>query len=175
VVGSVTYNLPFHASGGYKYAVEGWQFNTVVQFFNGLPFSVTAASPGDGLVNRASYAPGYNQSNAVLSHRTIHEWFNTAAFVAPAAGTWGDTGRNILKGPGTKNVDFSVFKNFKLDEYKSLQIRAEFFNLFNNVEFNNPAAAVNSPITFGTISSSASPQTFQRIARQIQLAAKFYF
>jgi len=71
-------------------------------------------------------------------------------------------------------VDFSVFKNFHLSEARSLQIRGEFFNLFNTPQFNNPANTVGAS-NFGTISSAGSPNTLQRISREIQLAAKFTF
>lgn len=170
LVGSVTYSLPFHASGHLKQAVEGWQLNSIVQFFSGLPFSVVTAAPEAGTSNRAQLT---GQPFSV-SHRGIGEWFNTAAFAVPTSGTWGNSGRNILQGPGTKDVDFSVFKNFQLAESKSLQIRSEFFNLFNTTQFNNPASTVGAG-TFGKISSAGSPQTFQRISREIQLAAKFNF
>jgi hypothetical protein len=104
----------------------------------------------------------------------VSEWFNTAAFVNPGPQQWGDSGPNILQGPGTKNVDFSVFKNIKLTEGKStLQLRSEFFNIFNTPQFNNPNATVGGG--FGTITSAGSPVTLQRISREIQLAAKYSF
>ena len=106
-----------------------------------------------------------------------------------ANGQWGNSGRNILQGPGTKNIDFSVFKNFQLTESKLLQFRAEFFNLFNTPQFNNPTAVAPLPSStattlvpnitagsaYGTIASAGSPTTFQRISREIQLAVKFTF
>jgi hypothetical protein len=171
LIGSVTYNLPFHATGRYKPAIEGWQFNSIVQFYSGIPFSVVTSAPESGTANRAELVPGQPYS---VSHRSIQDWFNTAAFAVPAAGTWGNSGRNILEGPDTKDVDFSIFKNFQLAEAKTLQIRSEFFNLFNTPLFNNPANTVGSK-SLGTITSAASPQTFQRTPRSIQLAAKFNF
>ncbi|MDW5267684.1 MULTISPECIES: hypothetical protein [Acidobacteriaceae] len=89
---------------------------------------------------------------------------------------WGNSGRDILQGPGTKNVDFSVFKNITLTESKSsLQLRSEFFNLFNTPQFNNPNATVGTTNGFGSITSAGSPATLQRISREIQLAAKLTF
>ena len=81
---------------------------------------------------------------------------------------------NILQGPGTKNVDFSVFKNTHLSESKVLQLRAEFFNLFNTPQFNNPSATVGTT-TFGKVSSAGTEPLFQRLERQVQLAAKINF
>jgi len=127
--------------------------------------------------------------------RTLSEWFDTSAFVSiPLTGTlangqWGNSGRNILQGPGTKTVDFSIFKNTHLTESKVLQLRAEFFNLSNTPQFNNPSATAPTPAAgsttllpnivpgspYGTVSSAGSDSTFQRTARQIQLAAKINF
>jgi hypothetical protein len=93
-------------------------------------------------------------SLTVGSNRSAH-----AAFANPAPGTWGDSGRNILQGPETRNVDFSVFKNTHITESNVLQLRAEFFNLFNNPQFDNPGAT-DEPL-------------FQRLKRQIQPGANF--
>ena len=79
-----------------------------------------------------------------------------------------------MQGPGTKTVDFSFFKNTTIAESKVVQLRAEFFNIFNTPQFNNPGATVGTP-TFGVVSSACSEPTFQRTARQIQLAAKINF
>jgi hypothetical protein len=179
-----------------KPVVQGWQVNAILSYFDGLPFSVASANGvGDGLTPRAEVVPGYGNGSLPTGQRNIHEWFNTSAFVSipltgPLAnGQWGDSGRNILQGPGTKNIDFSVFKNFQVAESKVLQFRGEFFNLFNTPQFNNPSAVAPSPAAtsttlvpnitagsaYGTISSAGSPTTFQRISREIQLAVKFTF
>ena len=195
-VASATYSLPFQTAGRLKQVVEGWQLNAIAQVFDGLPFSVMAANGvGDGLTPRAQLVPGHGNGSLDSGKRTIGEWFDTSAFVTiPLTGTlangqWGDSGRNILQGPGTKNIDFSVFKNFQLAESKLLQFRAEFFNLFNTPQFNNPTAVAPPPSStattlvpnitagsaYGTISSAGSPTTFQRISREIQVAVKFTF
>jgi hypothetical protein len=195
-VASVNYQLPFASSGKLKPLIQGWQVNAIAQFFDGLPFSVASSNPvGDGLTPRAQLVSGYGDGSLSPDKRSLHEWFNTSAFVTiPLTGTlangqWGDAGRNILQGPGTKNIDFSLFKNFQIAESKALQFRAEFFNLFNTPQFNNPSATAPSPAAtsttlvpnitdgsaYGTIASAGSPTTFQRISREIQLAAKFTF
>jgi outer membrane receptor protein involved in Fe transport len=195
-VASADYLLPFKYSGRLRPAVEGWQVNAILNYFDGLPFSVASANGvGDGLTPRAQLVPGNGNGTLPDGQRNIHEWFNTSAFVSipltgPLAnGQWGDSGRNILQGPGTKDIDFSVFKNFAVTEGKNLQFRAEFFNLFNTPQFNNPSAVAPTPAAtsttlvpnitagsaYGTIASAGSPTTFQRISREIQLAAKFTF
>jgi Carboxypeptidase regulatory-like domain/TonB dependent receptor len=195
-VASATYSLPFQADGRLKPVVQGWQLNAILQYFDGIPFSVMAANGvGDGLTPRAQLVPGSGNGSLPTDKRSLSEWFNTSAFVSIpltgslANGQWGNSGRNILQGPGTKNVDFSVFKNFQVAESKLLQFRAEFFNLFNTPQFNNPTAVAPPPSStattlepnitagsaYGTIASAGSPTTFQRISREIQLAVKFTF
>jgi hypothetical protein len=174
-VASANYQLPFKGSGRLGAVERGWQVNAIGQFFDGFPFSVTSSSGvGDGLTPRAQLLPGYGNGSLPKGQRTLSHWFNTAAFANPAAGTWGNSGRNILQGPGTKTVDFSLFKDTHLTESKILQLRAEVFNLANTPLFNNPGATVGSP-AIGIISSATSDVTFQRTERQIQFAAKINF
>jgi hypothetical protein len=174
-VASANYELPFKKSGRLNPFVEGWQLNAILQYYDGSPFSVSASSGvGDALTPRAQLVPGNGNGALSTGKRTLTEWFNTSAFANPAAGTWGDSGRNILQGPGTKNVDFSVFKNTHISESKTLQLRAEFFNLFNTPQFDNPSSTVGAA-TIGKVSSAGDEPLFQRLERQIQLAAKVNF
>lgn len=98
----------------------------------------------------------------------IAQFFNTGAFVPTAQvprGIYGDSGRNILSGPGMANNDMSAMKDIPVAEGKRLQFRAEFFNAFNQVRLSNPDSTVNSK-NFGRIRSAGSP-------RVIQFALKF--
>jgi hypothetical protein len=98
----------------------------------------------------------------------IAEFFNTAAFAqVPAGVPFGNTGRNSIVGPGVVNTDFSAFKNLPAWRESSFQFRAEFFNLFNNVNLENPVATLTSPLD-GRISTSLP-------ARVIQFALKYNF
>lgn len=174
-VASGNYKLPFKASGKLKYAVEGWQVNTILNYSDGFPFSVSASSGvGDGLTPRATLVAGHGNGSLPAKQRTLAKWFDTAAFTNPTSGTWGNSGRNILQGPGTKTVDFSFFKNTTFADSKVFQLRAEFFNALNTPQFNNPGATVGGS-SIGIVSSAASEPTFQRTARQVQLAAKVTF
>jgi len=183
-VASANYQLPFKGSGFLGPLERGWQVNAIAQFFDGLPFSVASGTAlGDGLTTRAQLLPGFGNGSLPKGQRTLGQWFNTQAFAVPAAGTYGNSGRNILEGPGTKTVDFSLFKDTHLTESKVLQLRAEAFNLANTPQLNNPAATVGTYNAttgkwsngFGTVSSAASESTFQRTERQIQFAAKITF
>jgi len=174
-VASANYQLPFKGSGRLAPLERGWQVNAIGQFSDGLPFSVASGTAlGDSLSTRAQLLPGFGNGSLPASQRTLGRWFNTAAFAVPSAGTYGNSGRNSLEGPGTKSVDFSIFKDTHLAESKVLQLRAEVFNLANTPQFNLPAATAGTA-AIGTVSSSGSDITFQRTERQFQLAAKLTF
>jgi hypothetical protein len=179
-VASSNYQLPFKGSGVLGPLERGWQFNAIGQFYDGTPFSVlSSTSLGDGQSPRAILLPGFGNGSLPKGQRgltTAHPWFNVNAFQAPAASsfTYGNSGRNSLEGPGTKYVDFSVFKDTHLTESKVLQLRAEAFNLANTPQFNNPNATAGTA-AIGSISGAGSDLTFQRTARQIQFAAKITF
>ena len=177
-VGSVNYTLPFRGSGRMRKVVQGWQLNGIFAYSDGIPFSVFAGSNSlgvaDGIIPRAQFVGASGNGSLSPGQRTLKKWFDTSAFTNPGAQQWGNSGRNILQGPGTRNVDFSVFKIIPLREATNLELRSEFFNLFNTPLFNNPNATVGTS-TFGTISSAGSPNTLQRVSREIQLAAKISF
>jgi hypothetical protein len=176
-VGSVNYSLPIKGSGWLKPVEEGWQLNGILIFSDGIPFSVLAGSNSlgiaDGIAPRAQFVGASGNGSLPTGQRKLTQWFNTADFTNPGTQQWGNAGRNTLQGPGTKDIDFSVFKNIRLAEAKMLELRSEFFNLFNTPQFNNPNATVGPG--FGTISSAGSPTTLQRTSREIQLAAKISF
>jgi len=177
LVASWTWALPFRAAGRMNLLLGGWQLNGILSLFNGLPFSVNSATNtlNNGGGSRASVLPGAKGALPV-NQRTIAQWFNIAAFTAPGPQQFGNTGRNILTGPGTAQADMSVFKDFFLsaDQRRRLQFRAESFNVSNTPQFNNPAASIGSA-GVGTISAAGAPLTFQRTSREIQLALKLYF
>jgi hypothetical protein len=136
------------------------------------------ALDGTGSRQRAMLVPGQSLTREHSSRADmIQEYFNTAAFVPTnevPRGVYGNSGRNILEGPGWGNTDFSAIKDFRITERYRMQFRSEFFNLFNQVAFgcrqttggcNDPDANRTSR-TFGQI-GSAGP------AREIQFALKF--
>ena len=106
--------------------------------------------------------------NPALSNPTPQEWFNTAAFAIPAQYTFGNAGRNILRGPGLATVDFSLRRAFALRERMTLTTEAQSFNMFNRANFNLPDAFADQPLTFGKIFSAKDP-------RQIQFALRLAF
>ena len=94
-------------------------------------------------------------------------WLNTAAFVASPVGAFGNAGWNSLRGPGFFDLDVSLSRWFNIRESQKLQLRFEFFNVTNHVNFNNPSSGINTS-TFGTILAAGNP-------RILQFAAKYVF
>ena len=176
IVASWTWALPFHPAGHAKLLLAGWQVNGILSLFPGLPFSVGSATNtlNNGGGSRATLLPGV-EATLPNDQRSIARWFNIAAFTAPSQQQFGNTGRNILLGPGTAQADLSLFKDFALSaDGRRLQLRAESFNISNTPQFNNPAASIGNAGA-GTISAAGAPLTFQRTSREIQLALKLYF
>ncbi len=167
-----TYELPFgrgqrwltHSFWG-KLA-GGWQINGIMSLVSGTPFTVASSST-------ALNSPGNAQTaNQVLPTVEIYggltPYFNPAAFSAPTgAGVFGNTGRNILRGPGYFNLDASVFRMFRITERFKLQFRTEAFGATNTPHFGNPAATVTSG-GFGNITSSSGQ-------RQLRFAMKLNY
>ncbi len=114
---------------------------------------------------------GTNVGQAKLSGQShaqeIQRFFNTSLFVANAISTFGNTGKNILRGPRLFNTDAGAIKSFRITERVRSQLRGEFFNAFNNVNFSAPGATLGSP-SLGRITSAGSP-------RIIQVALKLSF
>jgi hypothetical protein len=89
-----------------------------------------------------------------------NEWFNTAAFAKPAAGTDGNFARNVLDAPGVKDIDMGLFRNFKIKERLALQARGEFTNAFNFVNLSAPTLTMSSS-QFGKIVSAGAMRNVQ--------------
>jgi hypothetical protein len=105
--------------------------------------------------------------DGALGDPTPEKWFDTAKFVYPAFGSFGNSGRNVLRGPAYRDVSFSLIKTSTLREGLDLQFRTEFFNLFNNTNFDLPDIFLGSP-SFGRVQSAESP-------RRIQFGLKLLF
>ena len=155
---------------------KGWQVNGMTVMRTGL--SVNVACGCDSMrigatSSRADVVPGVSPQPEVrdVPNRQI----SMAAFRAPATGTWGNAGRNILKGPAAFNWDFSTFKNFQIREQQTLQFRAEFFNLFNTPQFGTPGANLSAPVNFGRSLGTISALGGFGTNRQIQFALRYTF
>jgi hypothetical protein len=171
VVASFVWNLPFgkgekfggNASGFKQAVIGGWQINGIYLLQGGFPISIYAADLGGVLdsfgTNRADIVGDIHAGGG-----TITEWFNTAAFAQPALGSFGNSGRSILRGPGINNLDLALFKNFFLPKNAVLQLRVEAFNALNHPQWSGVSQTLYNA-NFGVVTSA-------RDARIVQLGAK---
>lgn len=153
-----------------RHVLGGWQSNGIVTLESGSPFSIVSGRDNSGSgVNRdrADQVGDPALDSGRPRGELIARYFNTDAFTVNAPGTFGSSGRNILRGPGFANVDFGLVKTVRLPANQAVQFRTEVFNLFNRVNFGNPVNNVSAR-SFGQILSAGSP-------RVIQLALKYSF
>ena len=159
--------------GALSRILGGWQMSGISAFQSGQPLALTTASnPTLGAVGAGALRPDSNGKSARLSGPTVDRldrYFDTSVFSQPAPWKFGNTSRTLpnLRAPGVVNFDFSLVKNTLIRERHKIQLRGEFFNLFNNTNFGAPGEVFGNP-NFGVISSA-------RDARIIQVALKWYF
>lgn len=143
--------------------INGWMVSAVLTFQSGTPVTVTSGADRnlDGnSTDRANLVGNpYLDPNRPRAAVTAM-WFNTAAFVTSPVGVDGTAGRNIITGPGVRNVDMSLFRNFRIAERCQLQARGEFTNALNLVSLSNPNVALNSSL-FGTIRTAGDMRQTQ--------------
>jgi hypothetical protein len=173
---------------------QGWGWNTIVTVMSGQPIGIITpngifnADSSDNFHQRPDVVPGVNQ---ILGGNPANGYINPFAFALPA-GNFGDLGRDAVYGPGFWNIDFSVTKDTKLTERLNLQLRAEFFNIFNHPQFALPGGTVAPPLPGMTLpqalaacpgcSSTSTPDVAQGNPglggggpRVIQFAARLQF
>lgn len=144
----------------------GFNFSGNLTVASGLPFSPRVFGGASDIRRgtngslRPDLVPG---ESLTVSDPGISEWFNTAAFIAPA-GRFGDAGRNIIIGPGTVSVDMAVGKTIQLKETQNLEVRLSASNVFNHANFSGIDATLGSP-TFGQVTSVGSMRKAQMTAR----------
>ena len=177
---NAVYMLPFgeNLTGVKGALVKGWQVSGIATMSSGMPFHPRIGfdragdRQSDTDMQRPSWAPGRDAKSAVTGN--VEQWFDPAAFVLPAAGTFGDVRRNSLRGPNLRVVDFSTFKNQRTGPVM-LQFRVEVFNLFNRANFAPPS----NPVLFnpdGTrIPGSGRITQLTTPARQLQFGIKMLF
>ena len=197
------YELPigqgkaFLNSGGVVNAIlGGWQLGGILTMQQGLPFTVGAVIADAGYTFRANRPnlPETVDINTITSGTTAgcaragttpiaagtavgtrDLYFDPCVFTMPAAGTIGNATRNTIIGPDLRNVNFNLGKTFMVTEGMRLQLRGEFFNLFNRVQLRNPAARVFSNRTGVTANAGLITESLDASARQIQVGLKLTF
>ena len=174
-----TYDLPFgrRDSGLRRTAFAGWSLSGIATLQDGFPFTPQLGyNPTNNGDSRNPIRPSVNpdfRGKVVEGGPT--QYFNPAAFLNPAAGTYGNASRNSLVGPGFANLDTALRKDTQITEGLRAQFRAEFFNVLNHTNFGTPnevvysAAGTTPSPTAGVITSTAST------SRQIQFGLKLLF
>jgi hypothetical protein len=159
-----------------------WQLNGILTWRAGFPYTVMSGIDNalEGPASVLDRADLTGVSPNLPSNRSesqkLAEWFNVNAFRVNALGTFGNSPRNFLRGPGYANLDFAVIRSFPIKlgpfaESQHLDFRAEFFNIFNHPNFQNPnsdAPSLADGPLFGQILGAYDP-------RILQFALKFVF
>lgn len=158
------------AKGGFASRIlGGWQIGPAISVGTGLPFTVTAngsSLAANGSTQTANLIGTYRLTGGhpvslqsgqtcAATDLTCH-YFDPSAFAVPAAGTYGNTGRNAFRGPGYFNMNLSLARQFKVTERIGFQLRADAIHFTNTPHFNNPNATVGAA-NFGVITGTLSP------------------
>jgi len=183
-----SYQLPFGsgqrfgggASGWVNRLIGGWQWNGIATAQTGFPFTpmigFNNSGTGEGTqpTDIADRNPNFI-GPAILG--TADHWFDPRAFSMPIAGTFGNAGRSVYRGPGLFNVDTSFFKRIPVRESVTLQFRAEAFNVLNHTNFAFPNQVVfqGNSSNYSYSESAGQITNTATTSRQIQLALKLLF
>jgi hypothetical protein len=174
VVVNHNWELPFGrgrrwaTSGPAAVIIGNWNLTGIWTMSSGERFTATLAAPVSNSAGGGGDRPNrIADGNLPESRRTIDRWFDLAAFETPSQFSFGNSGRGILIGPGTFNVDLGIQREFPLDDFRRFQFRWEMYNAFNRPNFSVPNAAIGNP-NAGQVSETDP-------ARVMQLALKFYF
>ena len=173
---------PYLSNGGIASAIlGGWEFSGEAAARSGTPVNITITrSPADvpdglSIENGSSFQrPNYVAGQPLYpSHQTINNWINPAAFAIPASLTWGDAGRNLIRGPMFWQTDAAASRDFHFTERVTATLRIEGFNIFNRAQYGNPNGNFSSA-SFGRITTtvngtsptgSGTPREFQAAFR----------
>ena len=173
-----SYDVPQRATVAFVYQIpganrwtRGFEFSGIVTAQSGQPFTPMLSSDNSNTGNSGGNF-GVDRPNVVhspaLANPSPSEWFDVTAFAVPPQYTWGNAGRNILRGPGLLTTDISLRRSFALREKLRLVGEVQAFNGMNRTNFDLPNAYADQPATFGRILSAKAP-------RQIQMALRFQF
>ena len=173
--------------------MRGWSLDSKPATDSGTPFTVGADKDlsntnngADRVVQVGDPFQGVTQPATVNGrYKNGVRWFcplqspdcvNTSAFNRPDPGTYGTLGRNTLYGPGFAAVDFSIFKNFRIQERYSIQFRTEIFNLFDRLNLGGPSGSISGGgLIFGTRHGGDAPGIGYGEPRNVQFVLKFLF
>ena len=153
--------------------IGGWNLNGVLSLSSGVPFDV-GSGKDIAQTGNYNYGNGYGYERADVlgsfypSSKGPDGWINTASFVTPAAGTFGNLGRDALRSDWNKNLDLSIFRQFAFTERFRMEFRFEMFNATNTPVWAVPVTSLENS-NFGKVTHAAN------IPRQLQFGLKLYF
>jgi hypothetical protein len=166
----VSYNwaVPFdrafsHAS---RRLTQGWQIGGISRFSTGFPVSISQGSGDYSLIGESStdtpnlIAPIQTQNPRNSGPNGPNTYFLPDSFTSEQLGQFGTASRRFFHGPGILNSDLAIAKDTHLTEAISLQLRAEWFNIFNHAQFNNPVGNYSAS-NFGEVTSARDPRIGQ--------------
>jgi hypothetical protein len=147
------------SDGGFLSTIVGdWSLNGTLTWNSGTPLtircSLCAAALAGGIVG--TLRADYNGQAIAIPNPTINQFFNTAAFTPPVAGTFGNSGRNIVTGPGSHLLNASLSRDVRLGGQRSMTMSATFSNLLNTVNYGAINTDVNNLAQFGEVTSVGS-------------------
>lgn len=185
-IGTVQYDLPFFKSASnpfVKQVLGGWQTNGILTLQGGAPFSVTIADDVTNTGNTPQRPDLVAPANADCGSGRLRNCITVGSFALPTNFRYGSAGRNIFRGSGLYNLDFSLFKQFFLTERFRVQFRAEAFNLLNKAQFSNPNSGLPALTGGATNYTSVNLGNFGSITstnplvdnRRIQFGLKLLF
>jgi hypothetical protein len=180
-----SYELPFgpkkrflnDAPAVVNFITAGWTASAIVTLQSGFPFTPQLGyNPTGNGDTRNPVRPNWNPNfSGNLYPHTPAQYFNPSAFLQPATGTYGNVSRDVLVGPGLKELDFSATRSAHLTERLGLQFRAEFFNILNHTNFLTPNEVVYTSATSGVSPTAGVISATSTTSRQIQFGAKLQF
>ncbi len=175
---AINYVTPKYQGNRFAEAMlNGYQANLIANIYTGLPFTVLSGTDRSlsGVGNDyADVVPGVNPRGVPAGFTRATRFFNTAAFQPAALGTYGNSTRNSLRGPGFEEIDGSIFRDIFTEHRIHGQFRAEGFNLLNHPNLGNPVNTVNSG-TFGQITTTVATSAANLGPRVFQFGAKVIF
>ena len=160
---SYVWELPFarHAQGWRARGLGGWELSGINSYQSGLPGTVAGNIDWAG-IGRTGQRP--NVVGVATPIKTFARWFDTAAFAAPALGTFGNAGRSLVRAPGMNNWNLAAIKKMQLRENMRLQFRAEFFNIFNHTQYSGVGTTFGAA-SFGQVTAALDPRITQLALR----------
>jgi hypothetical protein len=168
LVFTYVYDVPFFKSSSLRLlrpAFAGWRLSGITVLESGLPTTVNVSGDPAGVsVGGTERSSVVGDGTLPRDQRTFYHYFNTAAFVAPAAGTFGNSGRHNLRLPGTNSWDLAVSKRFPIGEKKHVQVRGDFFDIPNHLSYSGFGTTIGSA-SYGIITGALPTRVIQVSAR----------